>query len=61
MDRDEYMEKIAVAMVAVTTMLDAAATLPASDKRAIAVARTQFDTGFLWAAKAVEGGGLLDG
>ncbi|MBV2147890.1 hypothetical protein KRZ98_06245 [Sphingobium sp. AS12] len=57
---NELLEKTGAAMVAVKAMLDAMAAQPGIDKRSLAVARTQFETGFLWAASAVGGPGILD-
>lgn len=56
---DEVMQKTSEAMRAVHAMLQAVEALPQSDRRALAVARTQLETGFLWVASAADGGGIL--
>lgn len=56
----EALEKTAAAMEAVKAMLDALKALPECDGRSLAVARTQFETAFLWTASAASGGGVLD-
>jgi hypothetical protein len=47
------------AMEAVKTMLAALAELPEADARSLAVARTQFETAFLWAGSGAQGKGVL--
>ena len=49
----------AAAIVAVQTMLDALKAAPETDQRSLAVARTQFETAFLWAANAAGGEAVL--
>ena len=60
-DMDDMLEKAGAAMAAVKAMLDAMADHPGADKRSLAVAKTEFETGFLWAANAVGGPSFLDG
>lgn len=52
---NEVTQKTGAAIDAVQKMLDAMAADPSVDKRGLAVARTQFETSFLWAANAVGG------
>lgn len=56
---EEIDRKTRAAIVAVGALLETLATLPAVDRRCIAVARTEFETGFLWAASALAGGSVL--
>lgn len=58
---NDLLEKTGEAMMAVKAMLDAMAGQPGIDKRSLAAAKTEFETGFLWAASAVGGSGVLDG
>lgn len=60
MSEAEVLEKTGAAIGAVKVMLDALAAMPNADGRAIAVAKTQFETAFLWTANAAAGdGGVL--
>lgn len=52
---EETMLKTGAAIGAVQSLLEALAADPTVDKRGLAVARTQFETAFLWAANAVGG------
>lgn len=52
--------KTGAAAEAVKAMLDAMGETPGADRRALAVARTHFETGFLWIANSVSGPGILD-
>lgn len=56
---EEALVKTGLAIEAVRDMLKALSALPDADPRAMAVARTQFETAFLWAVKAAEGGDIL--
>jgi hypothetical protein len=56
---DEVTLKVGDAIGAVKTLLDTMAADPSVDKRSLAVARTQFETAFLWAANAVGGEPIL--
>jgi hypothetical protein len=56
---DEVIQKTTKAMQAIGDLLATIEKLPASDARALAVARTQFETALLWTANAVDGGGIL--
>jgi hypothetical protein len=47
--------KTGQAIEAVEAMLDALKELPGTDARSLAVARTHFETAFLWAANAAGG------
>ncbi len=49
------------AMAAIKKMLAVTGGLPNVDRRALAVAKTNLETGLLWVANAANGGGLLDG
>lgn len=57
---DEVTMKTGAAIGAVKAMLDAMAADPTVDKRGLAVARTQFETSFLWAANAVGGESIFE-
>lgn len=58
---EEALVKTGSAIEAVKDMLKALSVLPDADPRAMAVARTQFETAFLWAANAVQGESVLNG
>lgn len=47
--------KMAAAMEAVQKLLAEAGSAPSTDPRSLAVARTHFETSFLWVANAVGG------
>ena len=49
------------AVKAVQQLLDAVKDAPGSDPRQVAIARTQFETAFLWTANAVGGESLFNG
>lgn len=57
---NDLLTKTGEAMTTVKAMLDAMAAQPGVDKRSLSIARTQFETGFLWAASAVGGPSVLD-
>jgi len=54
-------QQVGAARVAVQAMLDALKAERCTDQRQLAVARTQFETAFLWAANAAGGEALLHG
>lgn len=56
---DEIMKKTATAIEAVQAMLDAMRETD-SDQRSLAVAKTQFETAFLWISTSANGGGVLN-
>ena len=58
---EEIMVKTGGAIGAVQEMLTAMAADPSVDKRGLAVARTQFETAFLWAANAAAGESVFEG
>jgi hypothetical protein len=51
---DEFMVGLGRAHAAVQSFLDAARDDPGTNRRALAIARTYFETAFLWAANAAE-------
>lgn len=56
----EALVKTGSAIEAVRDMLKALSALPDADPRAMAIARTQFETAFLWAASAAQGESVLN-
>lgn len=60
MNEEEFVKITADAIEAAMRVLDAFAKLPAANPRALAVARTQFETAFLWLANSM-GPSVMDG
>lgn len=58
--QDEALRATNKAIVAIGELLETVKAVPGADGRALAVARTQFETALLWVATAVDGGGVLD-
>lgn len=58
---DDVLIKTGTAVEAVKAMLDAIGDIPGADRRAIAVAKTNFETAFLWVANATGGPGIFEG
>lgn len=58
---EEALVKTGLASEQVRDMLKALSALPDADPRALSVARTQFETDFLWAANAAQGESVLNG
>lgn len=52
---DDLMVAVGTAMEAAQKALDAAKAAPSTDPRSLAVARTQFETAFLWLTNAIGG------
>jgi len=52
---DDLMLAVGAAIEASQKALDAAKDAPGTDPRSLAVARTQFETAFLWLTNAVSG------
>lgn len=52
---NDLLTKTGDAIETVIAMIDAMDAHPGVDRRALAVARTNFETAFLWAASAVQG------
>ncbi|SCW61747.1 hypothetical protein SAMN02927924_01692 [Sphingobium faniae] len=57
---EELLVKTGEALTAVKAMLDAQGAQPGTDQRSLAIAKTQFETAFLWAASAVQGPGIFE-
>ena len=57
---DNLLTKTGEAVVSVKAMLDAMAAHPGADPRGLAVAKTHFETAFLWAANATGGEGIFE-
>jgi hypothetical protein len=55
----EAVLKTGEALATVQAMLDAMKAVPGIDQRALSVARTNFEAGFLWIASAAEPEALL--
>ncbi len=58
---DEVDEALLAAINAVQRLVHKIEDSPRSDKRSVAVTRTQFETAFLWAANAYGGEPILNG
>ncbi|WEK00600.1 MAG: hypothetical protein P0Y59_02595 [Candidatus Sphingomonas phytovorans] len=57
--QNETLDKTGVAMASVKALLDGLSALEGVDHRSAAVARTHFETAFLWVAVAASGEGVL--
>lgn len=57
----ELETEVANAIGAVEQLLEKIKATPGTNPRALAVARTQFETAFLWVANAAGGEGIFDG
>ncbi|WP_072379786.1 hypothetical protein [Novosphingobium sp. NDB2Meth1] len=57
----ELETEVANAIGAVQQLLEKIKDTPGTSARSLAVARTQFETAFLWVANAAGGEGIFDG
>lgn len=57
----ELQVQVALAIDQIEKLLAALKSAPDADQRAIAVARTHFETALLWSASAAAGGSVLNG
>lgn len=57
----ELETNVALAIDAIQKLLTSLKAAPGVDTRSLAVARTHFETGFLWVANAASGEAILDG
>lgn len=55
------MQLIGSCVISMNVMLLKLGAMPGIDKRSLAVARTQLETGLLWLSSAVSGGAILEG
>lgn len=55
------MQVIGSGVTSINLMLLKLGAMPGIDKRSLAVARTQLETGLLWLSSAVSGGAILEG
>ncbi len=56
---DDVLSKAADALEPVQALLSFVEDMPGTEPRALAIARTNFETGFLWFANAIDGEGIL--
>jgi hypothetical protein len=56
---DDVITKLGEAMVAVSRLLAALEASPVTDPRGRSIARTHFETAFLWVAQATDGESII--